>query len=103
MEKNWKKWKEDRKIDEKKHLERIEEKMEEENKKIRGRDWRTGHFSRGEILKGGVMSRSLMMDFIFIFSFYFILSFLFLFLFSFVFLEQLRLGFIGHAVTSVTS
>jgi len=31
----------------------IEEKMEEENKKIRRRDWRTGHFSGGEILKGG--------------------------------------------------
>ena len=31
----------------------IEEKMKEENKKIRGRDWRTGYFSRGEILKGG--------------------------------------------------
>jgi len=26
--------------------------MEEENKKIRGRDWRTGHFSGGEILRG---------------------------------------------------
>jgi len=34
-------------------LKRIEEKMEEENEKIRGRDWRTGHFSRGEILRGG--------------------------------------------------
>jgi len=31
----------------------IEEKMEEENKKIRRRDWRTRHFSREEILKGG--------------------------------------------------
>jgi len=31
----------------------IKEKMEIENKKIRGRDWRTGHFSREEILKGG--------------------------------------------------
>jgi len=29
----------------------IEEKMEEENKKIRRRDWRTGYFSRGKILK----------------------------------------------------
>jgi len=27
--------------------------MEEENKKMRGRDWRAGHFSRGEILRGG--------------------------------------------------
>ena len=31
----------------------IEEKMEEENEKIRGRDWMTEHFSRGEILRGG--------------------------------------------------
>jgi len=30
-------------------LKRVEEKMEEENEKIRGRDWRTGYFSRGEI------------------------------------------------------
>jgi len=30
-----------------------EEKMEEENEKIRRRDWGTGHFSRGEILRGG--------------------------------------------------
>jgi len=27
--------------------------MEEEYEEIRGRDWRTGHFSRGEILRGG--------------------------------------------------
>ena len=53
LEKNWKKWKEDRKIDKSKHLTRVEEKMEEENEKIRRRDWRTGHFSRGEILRGG--------------------------------------------------
>jgi len=33
-------------------LKSIEEKMEEENEKMRKRDWRTGHFSRGEILKG---------------------------------------------------
>ena len=45
LEKNWKKWKGDRQIDESGHLKMIEEKMEEENKKIRGRDWRTGHFS----------------------------------------------------------
>jgi len=30
LEKNWKKWKEDRQIDESKHLKKIEEKMEEE-------------------------------------------------------------------------
>ena len=53
LEKNWKKWKGDRQIDESEHLKRIEEKMEEENKKIRKRDWRTGYFSRGEILRGG--------------------------------------------------
>ena len=52
LEKNWKKWKEDRQIDESEHLKMIEEKMEKENKKIRRRDWRTGHFSREEILKG---------------------------------------------------
>jgi len=31
----------------------IEAKMEEENERIRKRDWGTGHFSGGEILKGG--------------------------------------------------
>jgi len=31
----------------------VEEKMEEENEKIRRRDWRTEHFSRGETLGGG--------------------------------------------------
>jgi len=31
----------------------IEENMEEENEKIRRRDWRIGHFSGEEILKGG--------------------------------------------------
>jgi len=31
----------------------IEEKIEEENEKIRRRDWRIGHFSGGKILKGG--------------------------------------------------
>jgi len=44
------------------------------------------------------LSRPLMVDFVFIFSFYFILFF-----FYFLFLEQLGLGFISHAVTSVTS
>ena len=52
LEKNQKKWKEDRQIDESEQLKRIEKKMEEENKKIRGRDWRTGHFSGGKILRG---------------------------------------------------
>ena len=40
LEKNWKRWKEDRQIDESEHLEMIEEKIEEENEKIRRRDWR---------------------------------------------------------------
>jgi len=52
LEKNWKKWKEDRKIDEDKHLEMIETKMEEENERMGRRDWRTAHFSGGEILRG---------------------------------------------------
>ena len=53
LEKNWKKWKEDRQIDKSEYLKMVEEKMEEENKKIRRRDWRTEHFSRKETLKGG--------------------------------------------------
>ena len=40
LEKNWKRWKGDRQIDESEHLRRVEEKMEEENEKIRRRDWR---------------------------------------------------------------
>ena len=40
LEKNWKRWKEDRKIDESEHLKRVEEQMEEEYGKMRGRDWR---------------------------------------------------------------
>ena len=40
LEKNWKKWKGDRQIDKSEHLKRIEENMEEENEKMRGRDWR---------------------------------------------------------------
>ena len=38
----------------------------------------------------------------FIFSFHFCFTFHFIFIFIFLFLEQLRLGFISHAVTSVT-
>ena len=53
LEKNWKRWKKNRQIDESEHLKTIEENMEVENEKIRRRDWRIGHFSRGEILKGG--------------------------------------------------
>jgi len=48
-----------------------------------------------------VVSRSLRVDFIL--SFHFILLFFFFFLFNFLFLEQLRLGIISHAVTSVTN
>jgi len=40
LKKNWKKWKENRQIDESEHLRRVEEKMEEEKEKIRRRDWR---------------------------------------------------------------
>ena len=52
LERNWKRWKGNRQINESEYEKTIEEKIEEENKKIRKRDWRTGHFSRGEILKG---------------------------------------------------
>jgi len=40
LEKNWKKWKGNRQIDESEHWRRVEEQMEEENEKIRRRDWR---------------------------------------------------------------
>jgi len=40
LKRNWRKWKDNRQIDESKHLKTIEEKMEEENEKIRRRDWR---------------------------------------------------------------
>jgi len=53
LEKNWKRWKEDRQIDQNKYLKRIEKREGEEKKKINERDWRTGHFSGGEILKRG--------------------------------------------------
>ena len=49
-----------------------------------------------------LVSRSLTMDLIFIFISYFIFIFLF-FSFLFLFLEQLGLGVISHAVTSVTT
>ena len=48
------------------------------------------------------MSRSLMIDFI-LSSLFTLFYFSFLFPFNFLFLEQLGLGFISHAVTSVTS
>ena len=37
LEKNWKKWKGDRQIDESTYLRRVEEDMKEENEKMRGR------------------------------------------------------------------
>ena len=40
LEKNWKKWKEDRQIDESEYLKKVESEMEEEYEKTRGRDWR---------------------------------------------------------------
>ena len=40
LEKNWKKQKRDRQINESKYLRGMEEKMEEENEKIERRDWR---------------------------------------------------------------
>ena len=53
LEKNQKKWKKDRQIDKSEYLKMVEEKMEEENEKIRRRDWRMEHFSGGEILREG--------------------------------------------------
>ena len=40
LEKNQKKWKGDRQIDESEYLRRVEEQIEEENEKIGRRDWR---------------------------------------------------------------
>ena len=40
LEKNWKKWKGDRQINEDEYWRRKEEQMEEEYEKMRGRDWR---------------------------------------------------------------
>ena len=51
LEKNWKKWKGDRQINEDEYWRRKEEQMEEEYEKMRGRDWRS--FSGGETLRGG--------------------------------------------------
>ena len=101
LEKNWKRWKENKQIDKSKYLKIIEEKMEEENEKIRRRDWRIGHFSGGEILKGSnVKIKESRLD-LFYFSFHF--YFIFDIFFYFLFLEQLGLGLIGHAVISVTT
>ena len=40
LEKNWKKWKENRQIDESEYLKKVESEIEEEYEKMRGRDWR---------------------------------------------------------------
>ena len=40
LEKNWKKWKGNRQINENKYLKGVEEQMEEEYERMRGRDWR---------------------------------------------------------------
>ena len=40
LEKNWKRWKENRRIDESEYLKKVESEMEEEYKKTRGKDWR---------------------------------------------------------------
>jgi len=98
LEKNWKRWKGDRKINESEHLKRIEERIEEDKRKRL--ESRTFLWRRN--LKRGVISRSLMVDFILL-SFFTLFYFSFLFSFLFLFLEQLGLEFISHAVTSVTN
>jgi len=60
----------------------VEEKMEEENEKIRRRDWRIGHFSRGETLRGGnvkIVDGGLHFYFFTLFYFYFYFYFIFYF------------------------
>jgi len=62
----------------------IEKREEEGKEKMYERDWKTGHFSRGEILKEGIMSRSKNIDLVFSlfsFSFYFPFNLFFIFLF----------------------
>ena len=75
LEQNWKRQKENRQINENKYLRRIEEREEEEKKKMNKRDWRTGHFSGGKILKG-VISRSKNINLVFFIYFYFHFIFL---------------------------
>jgi len=40
LEENWKKWKENRQIDESKYLKKIEASMEGDYERVRRRDWR---------------------------------------------------------------
>ncbi len=77
LERNWKKWKENRQIDESKHLKRIEEKIGRKQKNKRKR-LENRIFLWRRNLKRGVMSRSLMMDSILfsLFTFLFLLNFL---------------------------
>jgi len=90
-------------IDENKYLRRIEEKEEKEEEKMYERDWRTGHFSRGEILKGGnvKITESGLSFFYFLFHFYF--HFNLFFIVSIFRTLGLGLKVICHTVTSVTS
>ena len=53
LEKNWRRWIENKQIDKNEYLKRMEEKEEREEEKMYERDWRIGHFSGGKILKGG--------------------------------------------------
>ena len=82
LERNWKKWKEDRQIDESEHLRMVEEKMEEENEKIRKKDWRVSleekPLERGNIK---IVDNGLNFYFLFftLFHFFFFFSFLFYF------------------------
>ena len=77
LEKNWKKWKEDRQIDENKYLKRIEERKEEEKEKkwMKGtggqnispeeKSWRGGNV---KITESGLSS--FLLSFSFLFSFH---------------------------------
>jgi len=67
LEKNWKRWKRNRKIDESEYLKRIEDKK----KRLESRT-----FLRRRNLKRGVMSRSLIVDFILFSLFIFVLLFI---------------------------
>ena len=82
LEKNWKKWKEDRQIDESEHLRMVEEKMEEENEKIRKKDWRVS-LEEKPLERGNI--KIVDSRLYFIFSFHFILLFFFFFFFFFYF------------------
>jgi len=64
LEQNWKRWKENRQIDENEYSREIEEREKEEKEKMNERDWKTGYFSKEKILKG-VMSRLKNVDLVF--------------------------------------